>query len=368
MQGSRRAGYILALVAGVVVILVLATLFSAASPSASPTPVAAASASTSPTPSPVTAAPSRSPTPTPTATASAPTPGPTPDLVACATAGSSSRVIRLERVFELGIGWIIAVYDDGRVITPGVEPYVANTQSRMVVRQLSPLGIETLLAEITATGLFGESASYEPVPLPGVDPPGRGGAGYTIAIGEGADEVRVGWTSLFGDDALYYEPSPEREQLDQLGEWLVTFADRLASDAWVTADPCAYRADRFRVFVEAQAWGGSLESLPPDVTGVAWPLGGAVLDWGRDVTSARQQPPYLLRCDVVTRDDADLVRRVLRSAGARAVRDAGLDGAAYVELELGDRDGPRIVSVVIQPLLPDERGCTGRDLPNPFAI
>lgn len=277
-------------------------------------------------------------------------------------------MIRLERVFELGLGWVVTVYDDGRVVTPGVEPYRSSEGAWRVVRQLSPSGVEALLNAITGTGLFGASASYPPVPLPGVDPPGRGGAGYVITLGAGGSAIRVSWTSLFGDDELYYEPSPERETLDALGEQVVSFADWLPAGGWAIADACAYRADRFRLFIEAQAWGGPVENLPVDVAEISWPLGGELLDWGRDVGAARQAPPYLLRCDVVTRDDADLVRRVLRSAGAQVVRDAGLDGAPSVELNLGESAGPRIVTVVIRPMLPEERGCTARDLPSLFAI
>jgi len=373
MQVTRRAGLLVAATLGVVAVVMLATLMSARSPSAratatpSPSPDSSVVTAMSPTPSAtVTARPS--PTASPTATPLA-TPSPTPVLLACsAFAGDEQPVIRLERIFELGLGWVVNVYADGRVITPGIEPYRRTDAAWRVVRQLSPSGVEALLNAITGTGLFGASASYAPVPLPGVDPPGRGGAGYAITLGAGTSAIRVSWTSLFGDDELYYEPSPERELLDTLGEQVVYFADWLPADGWAVTDVCAYEADRFRLFIEAQAWGGAVESLPVDVTEISWPLGGDLLDWGRDVGGARQPPPYLLRCDVVLRDDADLVRRVLRSAGAQVVRDAGLDGAPTVELELGESAGPRIVSVIIRPMLPEERGCTARDLPSLFAI
>jgi hypothetical protein len=371
MQLSRRAGIVAAATLAVVAVVMLATLMSAFSPSAratpSPSPSPSPTAVATPSPSPAATA-SPSPTPTPTATPLA-TPSPTPALLTCpGFDGTAEPVIRLERIFELGLGWVVHVYADGRVITPGIQPYQGTEGAWRVVRQLSPSGVEALLNEVTATGLFGESASYPPVPLPGVDPPGRGGAGYAITLGSGSSAIRVTWTSLFGDDELYYEPSPERELLDALGERVVDFGAWLPASAWTNADACAYQADRFRVFVEAQAWGGPVENLPVDVTEISWPLGGNLLDWGRDVGGARQPPPYLLRCEVVSRDDADLVRRALRSAGARVVRDAGLDGGPTLELELGEAAGPRIVSVILRPMLPEERGCTARDLPNPFAI
>lgn len=292
---------------------------------------------------------------------------PTP-AIGCESAHESGTLaLRIEAIGETGRTWVISIYDDGRVLTPGTTPPEISDEEWMVVRFLTEAGVETLVSEVVDTGLFETSAQYPLVPLPGVEPPGRGASGYSVTVARRSVQVVVGWTSVFADDATYYEPSPEREALDALAAHLVDFAAWLPTEAWASTEQCDYQAQRFLVFVEAQAWGGSLDELPVDIADIDWPLGGEILAWGEEIDVSSAFPGYVLRCGEVSRDDAATLGDSLRAARDEPYLNGGLDTAGYVELRLGDRAETRVVSVYIEPLMPDESGCTDQ-VPNPFGI
>jgi len=223
---------------------------------------------------------------------------------------------------------------------------------------------------VTATGLFGESGSYGPVALPNVEPPGRGAPGYGISLGSGTDAVTVHWASTFPDDALYYEPSPEREELDVLGARMIAFDAWLADAGWAEPDPCTVQALRFRLFIFADPYGGALADLPPDVADVPWPLGGEILAWGADVGNhPPDEPSHATRCGIASRADASRLVDELREAGSfdpfsfSTTLDAG-----FIELQLGDRGANRILDIVVQPLLPDDDRCTIANFPDGITL
>lgn len=215
---------------------------------------------------------------------------------------------------------------------------------------------------VTATGRFGTSGSYNPVALPNVEPPGRGGAGYGISLGSGADAVTVYWWSMYPDDALYYKPSPEREALDVLGAHMIVFDTLLPADAWAEPDPCTVQALRFRVFIFADLYGGALADLPPDVADVPWPLDGEILSWGADV-GPPDEPYPIVRCGIAARADASRLVDELRVAGVFDPVATTLD-AGIIELQLGDRAANRILTIDVQPLLPDDDQCTTANFPD----
>lgn len=299
----------------------------------------------------------------PSALASAepsPTPEPTSALGCESVNESGTLTLRVESIGELGPTWVISIYDDGRVLTPGLTPDEPSDEAWMIVGQLTDAGMERLVDEVIDTGLFETSALYAPIPLPGVEPPGRGGSGYWITVARESEEIVVIWTSVFADDASFYEPSPEREELDALAAHLVDFASWLPAVEWASTEPCVYQAQRFLILVEAQAWGGSLDDLPVDIAGIDWPLGGDTLDWGEDLGLDHQDPGYVARCEEVSREDTETLAEGLQSFGAEGSLDAGLDAHSSIEFRLGDRAGTRVVSVYLKPLLPDESGCTGQ--------
>jgi hypothetical protein len=328
-----------------------------AKPNSTPTPSRAApSASVDASESP-SASPVPSPTPSPPQAALYP---------ACTGMDEAAPLaLRIESFSHTGRDWLISVYDDGRVLTPGLTygDWVAdaNDGAWMLARRLAQGGIAQLLENVRATGLFSESASYGAVSLPNVEPPGRGNNGYRITIGSGADAVVVSWVSMYPDDAEYYEPSAEREVLDALGARMIAFDTWLADAAWAERDPCTVQALRFRVFIDAQPYGGYLAELPPDMTDVPWPLSGEILGWGTDVGyQAPDEPYHIERCGIVQRADASRLADELRDAGALDPFSfpATLDGGPYIELDLGDRDANRIIQIFVQPVLPDDTQCT----------
>jgi len=305
-------------------------------------------------------APSISPTPSPT-------PGPPQALYpACNDLDETVPLaLRVERWSDTGRQWLISVYEDGHVLTPDLKWVEVTDGSEvsdgawMLARRLTPAGLTQLRETVTATGVFGESGSYGPVALPNIEPPGRGAPGYGISLGSGTDAVTVHWTSMFPDDALYYEPSPEREALDALGAKMLVFDSWLPDDAWAERDPCTVQALRFRVFIFADLYGGAPADLPPDVADVTWPLPGEILSWGADVGNQSPDEPYpIVRCGIAARADASRLVDELREAGAFDPFSFSmtLDAGAYAEL--GDRAANRILQIVVQPLLPDDDQCT----------
>jgi hypothetical protein len=174
---------------------------------------------------------------------------------------------------------------------------------------------------------------------------------------------------MFGDDELYYEPSPEREQLDELARHLVALDEWLPNAAWAVAEPCPYQAQVARVMVvNPQEWGGSLEDLPADIADVPWPPGGDILAWAEPFDQPFTDPGTDGRCGTLSRDEAQALVTELVDAGAelRSIAEA-LGAGPAVELWLGYREQTSVVMVWLRPLLPDESGCVDATL-HPFGI
>jgi len=345
----------LVVAAAILVGLAAANIVPFGSPSSSPT---ASIADASPSID-ASEAPSISPIPSPT-----PLPPPVALYAACDDFDEMAPLaLRVEKGGHTGREWLISVYEDGHVLTPDLTWVEVTDGSEvsdgawMLARRLTPAGIAQLRETVTATGLFGTSGSYNPVALPNVEPPGRGGDGYGISLGSGTDAVTVHWASMFPDDALYYEPSPEREELDVLGAQMIVFDTWLPADAWAEPDPCTVQALRFRVFIFADSYGGALADLPPDVADVPWPLGGEILSWGADV-GPPDVPRLAVRCGIASRADASRLVDELREAGAFEPFSTTLDAGSGIGLQLGDRAANRILDIVVQPLLPDDDQCT----------
>jgi hypothetical protein len=304
--------------------------------------------------------PSASPEPSPTASATSVSPTPSasgePSPVAVCNESAHAAgvlVLQLEHVTETGRDWVISVYDDGRILTPGPAAYEYSEDAWLIVRWLTQEGVDALANTVVDTGLFEESGSYQPVLLPGVEPPGRGGAGYTVTALRDAEYVTVGWTSMFGDDELYYEPSPEREELDALGAELVALDDWLPQDAWLPGETCPYEPQMYRVIVTApQPWGGSLDDLPADIADITWPLGGDFLAWGEPFSNPGSDPDIDGRCGVVTRAEAMNLVDELLAAGVEGPASLA-EAKRYLSLRLGDRAGVQIHDVTLEGLLPE---------------
>jgi hypothetical protein len=298
-------------------------------------------------PSPSTGAPSVSPAPSSSAE-------PSP-VAACdeSAHAAGALILRLEHFTETGRNWVISLYDDGRILTPGPAAYEYSEDAWMIVRWLTQDGIDALANTVLDTGLFEASGSYNPVLLPGAEHPGRGGSGYSVVVRRDSEYVEVGWTSLWGDDDLYYEPSPEREELDAMGAELVALDEWLPKDGWLSGEPCPYEPQTYRVIVtEPQPWGGSLDDLPADIADITWPLGGDFLAWGEPFSNPGGDPDIDGRCGVVTRAEAIHVVDELLAAGVEGPASLA-EVKRYLMLRLGDRAGVQVHDVTLEGMLPD---------------
>ncbi|MGH2488857.1 MAG: hypothetical protein ACRDFR_04505 [Candidatus Limnocylindria bacterium] len=267
-------------------------------------------------------------------------------------------VLRVEHFTETGRQWVISVYDDGRILTPGTAAYEYAEDTWMVVRRVTADGVAQLAGEIEHSELVESSASYWPIPLPGVKPPGRGGSGYTITFVRPSRTSVVSWTSMFGDDALYYEPSPEREQLDALAAHFIELEAWLPPEAWVAGELCSYRPRQYELIVqEPQQSDGDPADLPADISDVEWPLGGEMSGWGEPFSNPSTDPDIDGRCGEAARSDVESLVDELLTAGAKDVYGQALDRYRFLVLRLGDRANAAVVDVIVVGLLPDEPAC-----------
>jgi hypothetical protein len=354
---SRRRGARIVLVAVVVLVaLVAGTALAAVStglwvgasasptPSASVSPLARATASSSPSPSPsLTASPSASPSPEPTET---PVAG-DPEI--------GELVFSVAPWSDIVQPFTTSLTADGRLTTIRI----GGGAGALTQQRLTPDGIRLVQEEIVATGLFEESAFYGPVPRPGQELPGRGNSGFIVSFRADDDVVRVGWVVVTEDEVEWAEPSPERERLDQLGDRLVSLDSWLPADAWVEEEPIPYLPARYRLFTISQPWGGELDDLPPEVGDVVWPLDGAVLTFGDEVEGSH--PDYLMRCGVVSADEAARVRSALVEAGTAMEKPGTQFG---VSGGLGQRSRMRVVEVLLVAVHPHEASCEGASPPS----
>jgi hypothetical protein len=281
---------------------------------------------------------SSSPSPTPAPTASATDPQESEPAVA-----EDSLVLRL---VSAGGGPTypgdqvpkVTLLNDGTLIwqpTPDVS-------RALVTRQLTDAGLAALREHIFGSGLLDTSATHQLQPLPGAEPPGRGVAVHTFTAGEGDDQVVVASVQWLGDDeeATYYEPSPERQQLDQLVQDLRDPEALVAADAW-TGPAEAYEASEYLLLLTPY------RDVPPydttDVSEIRLPVEGPLDEFGVVTGSA---PPT--RCGLVGQAEAAAIVEDLVAAGYEQV---GLDRATTGSLDWAEGSGT--VDLVLVPSMPD---------------
>ena len=291
--------------------------------------------------------------PSPSASASAaPDGSPTPSALSSDPA-VGRLVLRLESGTETGVFHVVTVLEDGRIITNSGQG-----GANLVEQRLTAAAVQLLRDELDATGLTDTSANYPPIPKPGIEPPGRGGSGYTLEVGlSGGGTAVISWERVADDNDLYYEPSPERMALDRLAVFLNPFADQwLPANAWADANARPYAPAHYRIFIEKQQWGGSLDDLPVESATVSWPLDEGIDAFG-DVMEDPAGEPVGARCGVVSAGEATAVIEALEAAGATpAVR-------TWTSFDLGDRATSRVVTITLEPIMPDETTCEGATIP-----
>jgi len=310
----------------------------------SPSPAVAPSATAAP---PATAAPSATPTTSPTSAPSNPpaTPQPTESPVA----GDAL----LLRVVSMGGGPIdpasllsrTTLMADGTLIW---QPISSQTDlSSFVTRTLTEEGLADLRQYIFGSGLLDANAAHELEPQPGLEPPGRGVSVHQFTAGDGDDSVVVTSVQWLGDDeeAAYFQPAPEREQLDALALALRDPESLVGDDAW--AGPAApYEADEYQLVLtpyrDVPPYGN------PDVSNVPIPLDGPLDEFGAE--SGDPRPP-VTRCGVLDRAEASGIVDALVAMGSAVTNMVGLDGPSVASLDWAEGNGA--VDLYLLPRMPD---------------
>jgi len=255
---------------------------------------------------------------------------------------AGSLVLRLMGGGEAGRTHIVTVLEDGRIITMD--------QGAFVERTLTPAGIQLLRDELDATGLTDTSADYSPVANPGVEPPGYGGAGPSLEVGQPGGGTAVITWFLFGDtEQDYFQPQPEAETLEALAARLSTLDEWLPASAWADSNARPYVAERYRIFINTQQWGGSLDDLPVEAATVSWPPVDGIDIYADAVENLTQEPEFSLRCREATAADGTALLEALEAAGATPDVDPMIPGTSFA---LGHRATSRLVTITLEPILP----------------
>ena len=144
-------------------------------------------------------------------------------------------IFKLDGAGPAGRIHIVTVFDDGRVIITG--PDGQGGASPPVERRLTAAGVELVRDELAAASLPDASVDYMPVPNPGIQPPGYGGAGPSLEVGlpDGGTAL-ITWYLFADTEQDYFQPQPEAEALDAIAAHLSRLEDWLPADAWVDAN------------------------------------------------------------------------------------------------------------------------------------
>jgi hypothetical protein len=271
-----------------------------------------------------------------------PTPDASPSSMSPSDDATAGLVLRLMGGGEAGRVHIVNVLEDGRIITMD--------QGGFVERTLTPAGIQLLRDELDATGLTDTSADYSPVANPGVEPPGYGGAGPSLEVGQpGGGTVLITWF-LFGDtEQDHFQPQPEAETLEALAARLSTIDDWLPASAWADSIARPFVPQRYRIFIDTQHWGGSLDDLPVETATVSWPPVDGIDIYADAVENLTQEPEFSLRCREASAADGTALLEALEAAGATPDVDAMIPGTSFA---LGHRATSRLVTITLEPILP----------------
>ena len=189
---------------------------------------------------------------------------------------------------------VTTILEDGRVIWQNNAP----DGFQWVVRRLSEAGLASVRARIAGTGLLDRDAEYTPQLREGLsEGPPHGLCFFTFDHRDGSADATVGSVMWFGDEeeAAYFEPAPERRELD-------AFAQQLRDpEAWLSPtdwdDPAwePHVPGSFLVLAAPVTFG---EPSGPALEQVAWPFDLPPSTYGDQVGFAEPRP----RCAMAPRD------------------------------------------------------------------
>ena len=209
------------------------------------------------------------------------------------------------------IPWMTLLADGTVVWTPVPSP---EENPSLVTRTLTADGLAALRNHIFGGGLLDASAAYELERRPDApEPPGRGIGSYEFTAPGSGETVVVTAVEWLGDEeeATYYQPSPEREQLDALARQLRDPESLVDASAW-TGPATPYEGTEYLLSLTVYA------DVPPyvttDIAEIPLPLdGGSVAEFG---DRAGFQPP-MIRCGVITAAEAALIIDAIPPAVSR---------------------------------------------------
>ena len=195
----------------------------------------------------------------------------------------------------------LSIYADGRVIAPGAIDmiYPGPAMAPLIVNRLNESGLQAILHEVLATGLFAESHSFNGARAFVAD------AGTTVfTIHADGRDVTVSVYALGIPDQSNPPPGMSNEELaanralTQLSQKLGMLDSWLPASAWTDHTSRQYIPEALRLLVR------TADADPPDPSGIAnqlvpWPTSGDPQTFGQPSTQ-----PAGGRCGVVEGADA----------------------------------------------------------------
>jgi hypothetical protein len=189
-----------------------------------------------------------------------------------AVPSDAALVMQLHGPGEAGPVHLITILDNGVVIS---------SEPALMERQLTAAGVQLVRDEMAATELTDASATYDPVPNPGVEPPGYGGSGSILEVGvPGGENILITWY-LFNDppEQDFFQPQPEAEALEALSARLATLEEWLPASAWADDTVAPYEPVSYLMAIDTQPRGPDEDSWV-EIDTVVWPLDEAIGDFG----------------------------------------------------------------------------------------
>jgi hypothetical protein len=215
---------------------------------------------------------------------------------------------------------------DGRIITvgPQIAIFPGPALPNLLVRRVSPEGIQAILARARDAGLFGPDAHY--------DFPLVADAATTTftAVAAGRRHQVSAYALELEDEMVSPEDRRAREALRDLRDALFDL------EGWLPAGSLSkeesFDLDELRIFAGPYQ-GAEEEGLEQEP--VDWPLDEPLATFGREV------PDRDVRCGTISGNDLDRLLPLLQQAN---------------ELTPWMSDGSQY-RLILRPLLPDESGC-----------
>ncbi len=204
-----------------------------------------------------------------------------------------------------------SLYGDGRVIVPGAIDmiYPGPALAPLIVRRLSESGIQAVLHEVLATGLFTQTQSFNGARATVAD------AGTTVfTLHADGRDVSVSVYGLGTVDpsnppaGISSDELAAHRALTQLSQHLASLDSWLQAGAWADGTSRRYVPEALRLLVRGA------DADPPDQSGIAnqlvpWPTASDPAAFGEPVAQ-----PAGARCGVVAGADANAWFGVLQGA------------------------------------------------------